>query len=478
MGGWLSKAGRAVGNFAVNPLTSFQGLTGNLGDKLSMEQLTGSPTSTETVNPWGPTTGYLERYLPRLEQEYFQNGQIRAPQFYPGQMVSGPSSEENFANSAAMGSYGSMNQRALRGYDASDAMLQGVGGTEQAGVINQNTRGVTNIAGQLGQGIGGTASGQMVDRSAQGMANLAGRLSQGIGGTAQARTIGQNTGGIIDTSRQLLQGVGTPGTTSVTPDYGRVREITSAIAQPTLDIFKEQVLPGISDTAQAGGAVGGSRQKLFEALAASRVGRDIGNIATQVAERERDRADNMTMNYLGANLASKQAGMQGLQNASNTALNYLGQDMASQQAGMQGMQGAGNMALNYLGQDMASKQAGMQGMQGASNTALNYLNTNLNTQQAGLQGMQGTANMQGNALSWLDTIGQRATGRNQARLDADRMRWNYNQAAPRQAMNEYQNMILNMANAGRSSTGANPNYMNPIQAAAGIGSTVAGMAGM
>lgn len=232
-----------------------------------------------------------------------------------------------------------------------------------------------------------------------------------------------------DMAGQLMQGVQAPA--SATADYGRydslskgadygarLKELTQAYSQPAIDIFNEQVLPGISDTAQATGGVGGSRENLFKSLAASRLGRDIGQISAQVGERERDRTD--TMNRFNVGVGQQEQGRAD--------------------------------AMNQF-----------------------YTQANLASKTAGINAIPTLGSAQNNALSWLDLIGQRGSVREQAKATENKMRFDYNRDAPRMAMEDYQRQLLNIAGAGRTAVTPNPNYQTGLQAAVGLGTTLYGM---
>jgi hypothetical protein len=274
-------------------------------------------------------------------------------------------------------------------------------------------------------------------------------------------------------------------------DYGRVQEAVRAGAQPTLDILKEDILPGLRSRTVSSSNPTGEIKDLNRIV--PRVMRDISNMGTQAALGEYNRAKGAQQ--VGANLAGT-LGTQGY---------GLGLQGAGTQAGLeQATQGlTGDLRSRMAGLDFGAteQQAGLDrfgqglGLQAATTQA--GLNQALQNQRMGASqfdvgtGLQADIARQGalNAFRG-DTLGlgNLGLGANQGlSQDISRGMAMYpgviqQGMLPMQTLGQYGDMVQNYENAGIQEDMNRYNFyqqrpMNMQQYMSGILSGAGGLGG-
>lgn len=350
----------------------------------------GSSTTVQKADPWSGVQPYLLDAYGQLSGLY-QPGQ--GPAYYPNQTVATPSNQENMGQNATLGNLGNMQGLADQGAsnvtDLSNAAGRALGWGEQSMASSGSSIG--GLAGQTanGAGVAGSAMNQLL----------------GAGGQAAA-----GTGGQINAMNQLAAA----GDPSTNPYFQQA--LQSAI-RPVTEQYQEQVIPGIRQGAQDAGQMGGSRQGVAEGIAARGYQNTVGDISANMGNAAYAQG-------LNALQASGQLG-QGLTNQGLSALGSAG-SLGANQAALAGnlYQGINNNALSLYGSGMAGLGAASQLVPGQ-----------IQSQALPGQIQQG--------------IGQQQTADQQALINSDMARYNYNQNLPYSMISDYL-QLLNGAQGGQT----------------------------
>lgn len=176
-------------------------------------------------------------------------------------------------------------------------------------------------------------------------------------------------------SRSVSPNSALSGFLNAAPDLSSLKAQIEAAAQPAIDVFREQVLPQIGSEAQAAGQAGGSRRSLAEGVAASRLGRDISNLAMNLATQERSRVD-------ANRLAASELAQRGVLSGDQSRLQRAGLDLNRQQLQSNILGQNANLALQgqQLGANIAGQNAGFLNQNNALLRDIFGQNANLSLQ--------------------------------------------------------------------------------------------------
>lgn len=269
----------------------------------------------------------------------------------------------------------------------------------QQAQISAGTEQLPQIAGQAGaaatdllaQGAGATTqAGQQV-------------LQQGVRG-AQVPGAVPGTVDPNQTIQQLLSGA---------PDFSGIAGVSDAASRVLSRQLREDVLPGISQEAIAVGGFGGSRQQLAEGVAARGVGERLADINAQLFRDELVRAK-------GQQLPAAQLALAGQQQALAAGATARGQDIQVQGQGLGALSAGGQLDLSAL--------------------------------QTGLQALPLQAQLSLLGPEALAQVGLQQQQQAQAGISEEVARFNFEQQAPQNALNQYAQLLFGTAGTGSTST--------------------------
>ena len=472
----------------------------------------GSSTTVQKADPWSGVQPFLSEAYMRASGLYGSAG----PQYYPNSTVATPNPLETTGQGMQLGNAVPIGDAGINAYNSLQGMqaLSGWAGNVGQLMQNQGTNAMRNLAAQTSGGAdqASSAASQLMAQGGGNMALGSGGLSQaaqGLGGMAdQFANAGAGTGTIID----QLTGRGTAlteggnaavnramgqlsgaGSNIMSGGYGTAQNamnqltaagdpannpffqqaVQSAI-RPVTEQFREQVLPGIGHGAQSAGQFGSSRQGIAEGIASrgyldtvGDITANMGNAAYAQGLGALSNAGSLGSNLAGLGLnAQGQAGQlgstqvgQGLgatSNAGQLAQGQAGLGINAQQA-MGGMYGnLANLGLSQL-QSGGQLGQGLAQLYGQMGLGLGNLG------QSGIgQGIQGygqsaalTPTVQqglGAAGQMVEQIGQQRTADQQAQIDADQARWNYQQQLPYSMVSDYLQLLQGAPGGQTSST--------------------------
>ena len=263
-----------------------------------------------------------------------------------------------------------------------------------------------------------------------------------------------------------------------------IRQIIERAQAQTLQDFQQNVLPSIQNQQEAVGGFGGSRQGVAEGIGLQGVADANADIAAQILYDSYNQDLARQQNLLGlgtqADLNRRGIGLQ--QEALNQ--NVAGQDLARN---LQGATAAGQLGLSgdqlglqsFLGQGQLANQQFGQGLQATAD--LNNL-YNSGTNQA----IQGAATGVGllPSVQQMGLFGTNAllqagdidNAYRQALLQDEVNRFNFTQAQPYNALNQYINAVYGLPGLGGSSTSV-PTSSGGFAGALGGAASAAGLAG-
>ena len=439
-----------------------------------------SGTQVQTTVPWAGVRDYLKQGYKILQGLYTEpnitidsRGKtvtsyslLDAPQYFPDSTVATPNWLEAMGQQMQLGATGNMqdigqagtagmmgllggantaNLGALGGFGAMDTLgtaggdLYGMG----TGVLGGGLAGLSGLAGQAGAygnlGLGG-ALGGLGDFSGAGTTGLAQMLA-GSGGFGSLLGGGASEQGLAG-ALQGMQGLLSAGDPSSNPYFQQA--VQSAI-RPLTEQFTEQVLPSIRSGAIGAGQTGSSREGVAQGIASRGYLDAVGDITSGMGNQAY--AQGLQALGAGAGIGQGLIG-QGLQAAGG--LGGLGQAMA----GM-GLQSTG--MLGDLGQGMFGQAGGLQQALAGMGGDITGMGLGAITGAGGLgQGFYDlgmTAAGRGAALSpqmmqalaypgqMTEQIGQQLTADEQALINADIERWNYEQNLPYMQISNYLQML-------------------------------------
>jgi hypothetical protein len=229
-------------------------------------------------------------------------------------------------------------------------------------------------------------------------------------------------------------------------------QVMESAARGVTDPFTEEVLPSIAAQFGAAGRTGSGAQALTTGRAAEGVAEQLrglaGDIYAPAYESERDRQVRASQGLGGLGM---QAGglAQGL--GQSAADLYLGERQLGQQAmqaggqlGLSGAQLAGNLYQGDMERMLAAGQGlGGLGMQGMGNLADLYGTQGSNLYRAASLAPQ-FQGMQYADIDQLMRVGGMTEDQAQRLIDADRQRFQFQQQAPYDALNQYSNIIYGL----------------------------------
>lgn len=384
-------------------------------------------------------------------------------------------------------------------------MALGSGGLAQAaqglqGFADQGAganQGVSNLINQLmGRGTALTEGGNASVNRAMGQLSGAGQSIMDTGYGAANAALGQLAGqggtfaqGGYGTAQNAMNQLTAAGDPANNPFFQQA--VQSAI-RPVTEQFREQVLPGIGHGAQSAGQFGSSRQGIAEGIASRGYMDTVGDITANMGNAAYAQGLGALSNAgsLGSNLAALGINAQGQAGQLGGSLAGMGlgaQANAGQLGSTQAGQGlgatanAGSLAQGQAGMGLNAQQA-MGGLYGnlanlglgqlqsggqlGQNMAQLYGQMGLglgNLGQSGIgQGITGygqsaalTGGVQqglGAAGQMVEQIGQQRTADQQAQLDAEINRWNYNQQLPYSMISDYLQLLQGAPGGQTSST--------------------------
>lgn len=417
----------------------------------------GSSTTVQKADPWSGVQPYLTNAYGQANALY-QPGQ--GPVYFPGSTVATPAANEAIGQNmmagqaGAMGSIANGAQQNLQGMNAGGAWGQNMGinmGTAGAG-------GMQNIANQLQYG------GIGADQALNAMLGQAGGVGQ-YGSTGADQSMNALLGYGANNTMPGVQGayaaMGGLNAASDPQNNPYFQQAVQSAIRPVTQQFQEQVLPGIKQGAMGAGQMGGSRQGIAEGIAARGYQDTVGDITAnmgnaayaqglQALQASGQLGANMAQMGLGATSGAGQLGQSiaGLNSQQIANAGQLGLGMANQAGGLS--QGIGNLGSNFYGQ---------------GNTALG--------QSAALAGGVQQAQMAPGQM--INQIGQQQTADQQAQLQDQVNRWNYQQNLPYTMISDYLS-LLNGAQGGQTtaqqSGGGGSNRMMGALGGAGTGAAI------
>lgn len=443
----------------------------------------GGTTTVSNTTPWTSQEPYLQDVFAQARSLFEGPG----AQYYPGQTVAGMTPEQmqalgGTASRAAMGSpltTGAQNslQGLIGGGITNNPAMGGYQNVANGGLNTNAAGGAINALGSSTQGPG--------QSTYQGLAGAG--MGPGAAGYGNIGYGGQNTnaaGGAINTLQNANLG----------PAAGTLAGIAGNGGFSANDIFKTvqaQVQPAVASQYEAAGRTPTGSQGYAENLSRG-LTQGFAPYALQAAQQG-------VQNQLGA-AGQLQAGygqqLNAAQSAGQLGLSQAGQNLQGQLAGLGGLQGA-------YGQQLGAQQSGAAGLNQGYQSMLNNLlqggqlglqqsGMNTQNQMAGLAGLgglyqsgnaqqlqalgmaPGLANQDYNDLAQLYGVGSQLQGQNQAQINADMARYNYNQQLPMQQLAQYANTIG--GNYGGNTAQTQPG-VSPLQTGVGAGIGLLGVLG-
>lgn len=428
-------------------------------------------TVTEKSDPWGPQQPYLQQGYQRASDLMNSGG----PQYYPGQTLADRSGFQMDAQNAIwqQGVYGNQAMNMLGGV-SQGLMQNNAPMVTQQGAQQWLSGQQAQQAGMNAQQAGMGAQQAGLDRFNQGAwgtlgSGMLNELSQGHGGPGMDALMrsaqGMNLNATGPEYNQAGMGYLTGAArgdylTQNNPYFSQMVENANMAARPSLD----------AAFASSGRAGSGAHANAFADMAT----RNAQGLAYQDYGRERGLQDQAAGTL--TNIYGRERGMQ------DQAAGMLSQ---IQSGAAQGLLGA-DLQARGLGASMYGQGTGMYnagtGMYGAGTSAMaggtNMYNSGLNTYGMAGQLGQMSSDDQWRRLSALQGVGSDMTSYNQAQIDADRQRWDYNQQLPQQNLQDYWGVAgNNIIPGGGTRTSPGASY-NPWAASIGGMASGAAMGGM
>lgn len=353
----------------------------------------GNSTTVQKADPW-------EGVQPYLIDAYYQASKLyqpgQGPQYYPGSTVAGNDPNIAWGQSDLIGALGGINNAGYNALNASNSMYGGANAALGAG------------SNYYGLGAAGMSN-------AAGAAQNAAQNYQYLGANGMSNAASNAVGG-LDIARQSAQGLNAAANPANNPYF---QSALSSAIRPVTQQFNEQVLPGIKGAAQDAGQFGGSRQGIAEGLASRSYMDTVGDISSNMGNAA----------YAQGLQAQAQAGQLGAQLGNTAAGLYSG--------------------LGSLGANLGNTAAGLYSGLGSLGSNLYQSGlTGLGQNQALAGSVQGALQSGGNLITG---IGQQRTADQQAQLDAQVNRYNYQQNLPYTMVQDYL-AALNGAQGGMTTS--------------------------
>ena len=355
--------------------------------------MSGLTRSQATDAPWDIQVPYLEAGFDEAARLMDPKN---VPEYYKGKTLAGFTAPEKRAQKAIMRYAGGPAVKRMQ--DASANQLLGT----------------YNLSNQLAQQA--TGYGSAAAKDAQARANAVGGYGGGLmdygqGATRYGLSQGQYAGMTPFQESQMAEML------AGDVDTSSLRNVVGAMGRDVMGELQGTILPGIRTQMMGYQPGGGSRGNLVQSQAVQG--------ATQRM------VDNASKMYADAYSQAQNRRLQAGQLALNAQL-------AAQQLGTQGAQlglGAGGLAQQGYGTGLQ----GVQGAQGAGQLGLSALSQYPTTMQAPLSMYGAVAD-----------VGSQRRAMNQERINQAMAKYNYQQQAPQQALQNYMSMIS--GNYGGTST--------------------------
>lgn len=262
---------------------------------------------------------------------------------------------------------------------------------------------------------------------------------QGIIGQSRGGSVGQLGVDYRGAINQVLSG---------RPDAGYIDPLIGAAAnrlnhqfgQQVSDVARtlgEQVLPNIRSGAAGAGQYGSTRQGIAEGLALGRAGQEL----LREAGRGREQVGDLAANLYGGAISQAQQLQAGM------AQNLAGLDEASRQARTR--EALSGLGLSEQGRELRTREA---------------------LTAAGL--LPGLATLPAQWGAQIEDIGNRQQADDQARINADIERWNFNQNSRLNQLSNYAALLQGAGSLGGTTSSTQPVYRNPIMG--GLGGALSG----
>ncbi len=265
----------------------------------------------------------------------------------------------------------------------------------------------------------GVATEQIPQAAEQAGATATDLLTRGPGATTQAgqqvlqqgvreaQAPGTLPAGTVDPNLAIQQGL------SGTPDFTGIQGVSDAASRVLTRQLQEDVLPSVQQQAVAAGGFGGSRQQLAEGVATRGVGERLADINAQLFRDELVRAK-------GQQLPAAQLALTGQQQALTAGGIARGQDIQVQGQGLETLSAGSQL-------DLLGTQTGLLALP-------------LQTELA-LAGPEALAQ-----------VGLQQQQQEQVGIQSDIDRFNFEQQAESNALNQYAQLVFGSAGFGGTST--------------------------
>jgi len=450
----------------------------------------GSQTSTQSSTPWSGQQPYLQDLFRQSQGQFNQGPQ----QYYPGQTVApfSPQTQQGMDATMGMAQGGSPQLDQMGQYLSNQFNTPNINPNQVFDPANQAAQGIgqgqrmMQQSGQTGMGLG--QPNQMVGGAADALGGMT-----GYGGLASAQQFaGSPTIGALPASQQYAQsqmGVGGVGNQQLAdtaqggflgsnPYLDQMFDTASSRAG---EAFNEQTMPAIAAQFGSAGRTGSGIHQQMAGNAQRQFGRDLQGMAADIYspayESERDRMISAAQGGSQAGLGAGQLGLGTFTGQNQAELGrgqlasnqYIGERGLGQQgAGMLGDLGLGqgNLALGgaSLGGQMG-QGLGNLGMQGVNSMADMYGNINQNQYRAGTLAPGFRESQYGDANRMMG-VGGMVEDQSQRMMGANQDRWNFNQQAPWQNINNYANTVYGLPGGYGTQTSTQPGGSR-LQGAAG-----------
>jgi hypothetical protein len=408
----------------------------------------GSPkevTQTTKTEPWKEAKPYFIDLYKKAQEAFAATNK----QVFPGDLYAGPTDvQKNLADYMTKG--GGMNA----GVDPTKQLAADV----TSGDINKHGRGAVL------RGMSDARTIKAVGKNMLGHATEVATQGRQLAGPQYAGWM--NRMGMDMASDPITKSLSTQAQKTLRGDYlnpnsnpflkASVDRATGAVSRD----YTRNVLPNLGSAAIRSGAYGGSRQGIMEGLAAGEYAREASdaaqNIYAQNYQSERDRMINGGAALSGEHRARIGTGADLVNTAGG--LKATGAGLMSNAAGIKGNAAGVMGAGSNLDMGAAQFQNALNQFRTTGPALFNQAN-DLNRQYMQTVNTGGTQQQQ-----W-----------NQAKLDEAYKKWGMQQQSPWTGIPELLSTLTGGNFQTSISKGPNPNYTSPLQAGAGILSSVFGM---
>lgn len=429
------------------------------------------------------------------------------PQYFPGQTVAGTSPYTTAGQMSQLGQLGNMMNMANLGQYGIGAMMGGAGTANQFGnmalgsgqmlqssggnlyrggtpLMNSAASALGSYGGNLyNQGLGmftgqnnqlnqlaanqQLLGGNAINETMFDIDNSGRNLTIGAGDLANIAGGGTTESGVQGMQQGMAHLLGA-GNVQNNPYLNAAME---AAIRPVTQQFQESVMPGIKQGAMGAGQMGSSRQGIAEGIASRGYMDTIGDMTAQMGSQAYGQGLNAVQagagiggqlmgQGLGAATSLGQLGMQGAGLQSQIGNQALDRAMAMRQ----GLLGAGmdisQMGLGALGQSGQFGQAmanmGLGAMGSAGQLGSGMYGQGMEATGRGTALAPGAQQMFGYPGQTMAGIGNQQQAQNQAQINADMARWNYNQQLPYSMLSDYLGILSGAPGGTTSSMSSGP----------------------